>query len=316
MVDLRIRSLQRAFKRRSKDLRRQLYARWVAGPRLARRRDYLMVLNLHQVSPVFAPGINLPGCWTGVERFKSLLAEVQRRFRIVALPAALRDLRAGTLKGECLALTLDDGHRSIETHVVPILTQERIPATFFINTACLGTGTGSWQFLHNYWDHRSPLSQEGSPLRELDGVNVRELRNTGDSRVYNRGREAMERLGPMELAEPVWVSMPFLKGLDPGLFSVGLHGHEHQRFSMMSAAWQKRDLMTNRAQLADLPCYAPLFAIPFGRDGDWSASTRAIAEELGLTVLLAAGGVNDASSDVIRRIPSDNLRLFEILCRA
>ena len=77
MVDLRIRTLHRAFKRRARNLRRRLYASWVAGPRLRKRGNYLMVLNLHQVSPVFEPGINLPGCWTGVDRFKSLLADLQ-----------------------------------------------------------------------------------------------------------------------------------------------------------------------------------------------------------------------------------------------
>ena len=275
-----------------------------------------MVLNLHQVSPVFTPGINLPGCWTGVDRFKSLLADLQRRFHVVALPEALRQIRAGALEGECLALTFDDGHRTLETHVVPILAQERIPATFFINTAYLESGKGSWQFLHNYWAHCSPPSQDESLLSRLDGLTVHELRHTQDSLFYNRGREAMEQLGPMELEEPAWVSPSFLRELDPSLFTVGLHGHEHQRFSMMSAAWQKRDLMTNMEQLADLPCFAPLFAVPFGREGDWAAGTKTIAEELGLTMILAHGGVNDGSHDLIRRIPSDNLRLFEILCRA
>jgi peptidoglycan/xylan/chitin deacetylase (PgdA/CDA1 family) len=147
-------------------------------------------------------------------------------------------------------------------------------------------------------------------------LTVRELRNTQDSLLYNKGREAMERLGPMGLEEPAWVSPAFLRGLDPRLFTVGLHGHEHQRFSMMNADWQKRDLMANLEQLADLPCYAPLFAVPFGRHGDWGIETKEIAEELGLTMLLADGGLNDGPSDLIRRIPSDNLRLFEILCRA
>ena len=101
------------------------------------------------------------------------------------------------------------------------------------------------------------------------------------------------------------VSPEWLSGLDRDLFSIGAHGHEHQRYSMMSPAWQRNDLRENVRRLSAFPAFQPVFAVPFGRAHDWTWETVRIAREEGLEVVMAEGGINLSAGPFYRRISCD-----------
>jgi peptidoglycan/xylan/chitin deacetylase (PgdA/CDA1 family) len=111
------------------------------------------------------------------------------------------------------------------------------------------------------------------------------------------------------------VSTEWLASLDGELFTIGAHGHEHQRFAMMSHEWQRRNLQRNINILSQFRAYRTFFAIPFGRAHDFDAGTLMIAAENQLSVLGADGGINIHYGALIRRIPADSRSVREAIAR-
>jgi peptidoglycan/xylan/chitin deacetylase (PgdA/CDA1 family) len=110
----------------------------------------------------------------------------------------------------------------------------------------------------------------------------------------------------------MYVDWDFLASLNKSLFSVGLHGHEHQRFSMMSPEWQAESIDKNLEILSELDTFEPIFAIPFGRPHDFTRETIQIALQRELRILLANGGVNKSFSVGYDRIPADGRDVLEL----
>lgn len=214
-------------------------------------------------------------------------------------------MREGVLSGRCVALTFDDGDASMAQYVEPYLRNYDLPATFFINSAYLERPKSYWFPILTYLSASAP-----ERLPEELGAAAAQLRTTKDPAYYQRVREQVEDLaGSVPGLESRTVSREWLATLPPELFAIGLHGHEHQRFSMMSAEWQRRDLECNITELSQYTAYRPIFALPFGKSQDGSPETFRIAEELGLDVVLANGGVNLGSEGPWLRVPSDNVAM-------
>lgn len=76
------------------------------------------------------------------------------------------------------------------------------------------------------------------------------------------------------------------------LLTIGLHGHEHQRQSMMIDEWNRANLQTCYDLLSPLPNFVPFYALPFGRLEDWDMRALDDARALGLTLLTHNCGVN------------------------
>jgi peptidoglycan/xylan/chitin deacetylase (PgdA/CDA1 family) len=74
-------------------------------------------------------------------------------------------------EGRCLAVTFDDGFRSVHAHALPVLRALGVPATLFVPTAYMGTGqlmawSGIDQWVDTEWEPElMPCSWE--ELREL-----------------------------------------------------------------------------------------------------------------------------------------------------
>jgi peptidoglycan/xylan/chitin deacetylase (PgdA/CDA1 family) len=275
----------------------------------------LVIVNYHCVTPHYEPSLYGKGCWSSTAQFVAELETLQRHFSILPLHDALAQLRAGTLTGRVAAITLDDGDISLQHHTAALLTRLGIPATFFINSDYLGKPEQDWVSLLR-------LAETGQ-LGRVDGALLergRALRTTTDASFYRATVAELERhLLPLAAPRaPRYVDYPFLAEL-PELLHVGLHGGRHERYAMMPAAWQLEDLARNRARLSPLKNFRPLFAVPFGRPHDWNAATLAASSELGLTMLLADGGINypqaGAPVSTIRRIPADSRAILEILDR-
>lgn len=271
-----------------------------------RHRNFLIVFNWHQVTPKFDPQYHFEGTWTHLDAFAGEVDYLANEYSIVPLHEAIEKLRDGTLRGGCVSLTFDDGDTSMADHVVPLLRQRGLPAMFFINLSDSDEAPPIWPLVLSYL------------LRQTDGTNrptgftveleekARQLRRTTDPKFYNEVRRAVEGLAPLPpSARPKLVTMDWLKSLDGEQFALGAHGREHQRFSMMSAEWQRKNLADNVRFLSQFQAFRPIFAVPFGRPWDWTPETIKIAHDQKLSVVLADGGVNVTSGDYYYRIPSD-----------
>src|SRR5215470_3843791 len=76
---------------------------------LARDRDFLLILNWHQITPRFDPKLHHRYTWTEFKHFASTIDYLVRHFRVVSLSETLKRIKNGNLEGRCVALTFDDG---------------------------------------------------------------------------------------------------------------------------------------------------------------------------------------------------------------
>jgi peptidoglycan/xylan/chitin deacetylase (PgdA/CDA1 family) len=276
-------------------------------------KNKLLVFTLHQSTPIFNQQVNGTYIWSSTELFREQLKYLIDNFPILPLYDAMVSLRSGKLKGTAVAITFDDGDASVANYIAPMLQKLNVPATFFINTAYFpGNKKGYWFNIYNYLKFGTEV-QRSLLSDELISV-VESLRNTKDQEYYRRHCFRFEDFA--EAIEPdvnFYMTMDDVKNLDPKLFTVALHGHEHQRFSMMTKDWQKMNLVKNIEILSAFSSYKPIFAIPFGKPIDWNSDTLDLCKELKLEVAFSNGGINTTKSFGIERLPVDGFDLKNVV---
>jgi peptidoglycan/xylan/chitin deacetylase (PgdA/CDA1 family) len=278
-----------------------------------RHSDFLFVFNWHQISPNFDSSRHHEYTWTRFEDFKVEVDYLRAEFQILPLYEAIDRFKRRCLHGPCVSLTFDDGDISMAEHVLPYMHQHNMPATFFINSAYLdGKRTYWFPVLAYFSANEDARRQANLPDGLLE--KVLQLRRTNDVSFYNEVRSCVEQFASFipNLGSRL-VSTEWLTSLDGEQFTIGAHGHEHQRFSMMLADWQRNDLRENVRHLSQFRAYRPIFAVPFGREYDWTDETLKNASSLGLEVVLADGGVNISPGKVYRRIPADGKKLRPLI---
>jgi peptidoglycan/xylan/chitin deacetylase (PgdA/CDA1 family) len=282
-----------------------------------RNKNFLIIFNWHQVTPDFDPARHYEGTWTSVDVLAREIDYLATEFDIIPLHRGIKELREGGPRGRCVSLTFDDGDQSVAEYVEPLLRQRGLPATFFINSAYFDGNRSAWS-----WILADALRAGQKPTRPLEFTDellekARQLRHTKNRNFYNEVRKQVERLAPLiPSARPRLVSTDWLKSLDGQQLALGAHGHEHQRFSMMSAEWQQSDLLANMRFLSQFHAFRPILALPFGREGDWTEETLRIAHDQGLEVALADGGINTVAGAFFRRIPGDARRVRPLIIAA
>jgi len=290
-------------------------ARWLMNREGIGTQPQLVIFNYHCITPKRDPALYGKGCWTSTEQFASELETLRRYFTILPLDEAIERLRTGAIDDRVASITLDDGDVSLQQHTVEILKRMNVPATLFINSAYLGKPEQDWVTLLR-------LAESGQ-LGEVDSellARARKLRKTEDGTFYRETVAELEEslLPRAQERAPRYVDESFLQSL-PTHIHVGLHGHHHERYAMFSEQQQLAELKANYAALESLPTFRPLYAIAFGRPHDWNAATLKVSETLGLTTLLADGGINFAGEadamKPLKRIPSDGRSVLESLDR-
>ena len=270
-------------------------------------RRGIFCFNYHQVGDRYDPRYHHRYTYTDLSHFRAQLAYLKGRFDLISLVEALTLQERGEIDGRYACITVDDGDRSLRTHTIPVLEELSIPATLFINSAYLKNTGASWVNTYQY------LCNSGLRDRISQDLHARmaEIRGTGDTELYRRTRSEIEELFHLIPIgdRSFFADLDFLKTLNDSLIHVGLHGHEHQRYSMMTPEWQREDLTRNVRALAELPAYRPIFAIPYGRPFDWTHSTIGLCFELGLSFAFANGGRNNGDEVGLRRIPADGKAL-------
>ena len=265
------------------------------------------IFNFHQVSQIYDPTVNYRSTWTNIEEFKRNLNLLKIQYDFIPLTQALRILKEGKPKINYAVLTFDDGHACL-TDVVPILEELNIPATFFINSGYLDDKAYSWVDALNYISDPEKRSIIPQNLIQYSKV----LRRTTDSLEYNKGREFIESyFNQLPKNKKRYLTTDELFSIQNPLISIGLHGYEHQRASMMSESWNRENIRKDIEILAKHPNYVPVYAIPFGRPDDWNEDIIKIALENQLDIMLHNGGYNLHKEVAYNRIAADGLK-FEL----
>jgi peptidoglycan/xylan/chitin deacetylase (PgdA/CDA1 family) len=127
-------------------------------------REASVVVNFHRVNDVTA-GDGLTCSIRDLERYCRFFRSA---FEVVPLRELVARLEQGRSVGGLLAITLDDGYRDSFENAAPVLSRLGLPATFFVTTGFVGTGTVSWWDRHlaespgwMSWDQVRTLRSQG-----------------------------------------------------------------------------------------------------------------------------------------------------------
>jgi len=278
-------------------------------------KNKLIVLTYHQSTPDFDQQQNGQYIWSETGFFEQEMKYLIENFRIVHLMEGIKILRENRIKSTMVSLTFDDGDISVRRYIIPILEKYKIPATFFINSAYLsGDNKGYWFNIFNYFKHGNKDQRE--LITDEIAETAANLRNTTDANYYRNQYQKVEQLGKyFDKNFTFYIDQDFLKNMNRDLFTIGLHGHEHQRFSMMPKDWQRKNIQTNIDLLSGYPAYQPVFAIPFGKPHDWNSDTINICKEFRLEFAFSNGGYNTRHSQGILRIPVDGIKVSKVISK-
>jgi len=128
----------------------------------------MTVLCYHAVQPGWQAPMSMEP-----DMFASHMGWLARHRRVVPLDTAVGSLdRHGRLPGRAVALTFDDGFRSVHQHALEVLTRHGLPVTVFLVAATLGEGGHDVD-----WVDRPP----DSPLETLTVDQIHEMQSLGVS---------------------------------------------------------------------------------------------------------------------------------------
>lgn len=130
-----------------------------------RTRPIGLILLYHRVA---APPTDPQLLSVKPERFAGHLAYLSRHFEVVSLKEFVQRMPKAGTGSRLVALTFDDGYADNLTHAKPILESFKVPATVFVSTAALETGSAFW------WDDLEhlllhPSSLPSSVALDIDG---------------------------------------------------------------------------------------------------------------------------------------------------
>lgn len=227
------------------------------------------------------------------ELFVEHLEALAKHFRPVSLESLVDAAAGGEPIHRGVALTFDDGYRSLLDEVKPALERFGIPATVFIASGYVGSGVDFW------WDALAPITF--SPRRPTTGSElVDDVRVEWDLQPEALYFALYEQLHPLpharrsavleelaKLAEPdasrpqTMSSDEFLELAAGDLVEVGSHTVWHPRLPDFDPPQQLDEIRSGRSDLEQLlgrPVES--FAFPHG---EFTAESIACAREAGFT---------------------------------
>ncbi|MBI1893840.1 MAG: polysaccharide deacetylase family protein [Candidatus Rokubacteria bacterium] len=242
------------------------------------------------------------------EVFERQMRFVARTYRVLILEELVERMRSGGLPRNALAITFDDGYRDVLTHVAPILTKYRAPASVFLATGFIGTAEVPWfdrlamafkltkaTFIATPWGETMSLASDGDRVRGLQRtldalkrLQDEELRRTVDGLLESLGVTEQRNFKGLMLG---WDDVHALMGLG---FAIGAHTVNHPILSRVSLERVRSEIEGSRAMIESACGHRPrAFAYPNGQSGDYTAAVVRLVREAGFTCAVSARfGIN------------------------
>lgn len=173
------------------------------------------------------------------DAFEQQLLFLRRHFSVVPIQTIVEHLEARTSASRReVALTFDDGLRNNATIVYPILERLGVPATFFVCPGLMDRGNWQWPYevrsrigRLSGSERREFASAIGAPDPEPDALEEwmkdRHLDRRCAVEAALRARTPHFAASPEERVAFDTMSWDELRGLDPGLITVGSHTLTH-----------------------------------------------------------------------------------------
>ena len=292
------------------------YRRWL---RRARSRS-LAIVMYHGVTSIPLPIAHW--CQMAAVEFEEQMRFLAHEYVVLPLPEVLRRLRNRKPLPERVAcITFDDGFRNVCTTAYPILQRHHLPATVFVVTSLIGTGSPAWPeliYLAVARTSQSSIDFDGRawPLQTAEHRAIAfacftaRLKTVENSRREQQLTELLAGLGAPSHIEPDsplatmdWTEIQALS--DGGLVTFGSHTHTHPILSRCTEETQRDELRVSRELLLDRLGTADLFAYPNGTRADFAGATKRLLHQLGyICGVSSIPGLNTRTADVyeLRRV--------------
>jgi peptidoglycan/xylan/chitin deacetylase (PgdA/CDA1 family) len=264
--------------------------------------------------------------------FEEQLDFLQRSYHVTGLEEAVSWLRGGAQGPPRVVLTFDDGYSDTYDVAFPALRRRRLPATLFLSTAPLETGSPLWLDRLRALMKLTPAEVFHSPRLGLGPwplASVTDrlealwrlrsyLKPLGAAAVEDTMTELEERLGAETVTAGIprtltWAQVQTM--LKEGV-SLGAHTHRHYIMSRLTAEEARTEVATSIDLIRRrVGVTVTAFAYPNGASEDYTPGTRALLAELGMTcvctTIFGFAGPNDDPLELPRlHTTADTLGLF------
>ena len=204
------------------------------------------------------------------------------------------EIERGSFPRRAVALTFDDGYRSVYDHAFPILRRYDIPATVYIIGGTLEPGRTCWVNRLNRWVHVDPAAAREAVARRWSDLSTREV----STLVW----ESVLRCGPSDIdgllgdAPPEGVSddrihmtVDEVSALAEAGWSIGNHTFSHFNLECLDPVQAEEELMLGFRAIEGLPGTSRSVAYPFGLH---TQTVREIAVRASASSIMEVGGWN------------------------
>jgi peptidoglycan/xylan/chitin deacetylase (PgdA/CDA1 family) len=198
-----------------------------------------------------------------------------------------------------VAITFDDGFRSVYENAMPLLSARAVPATCYLVTDRLDDPSPIWiNELNWYLRRHRPAAMAliarrlGIPRRCSMPVFIRAIIDRYEPRlIAGLLEELRSESGPPEHSQRLHLSRGEIEEMAHRGFRFGNHTATHAVLSLLDDSACHEEISRARATLNGLPGAIDSLAYPFGRSTE---VTSRIARDLGYSTLMDVEGDNDA----------------------
>lgn len=244
----------------------------------AKGEGRLCIVNYHRV--LAAPDPLLESEPT-VDTFRWQMDLLEECFNVLPLDEAIACLTHERMPPRAVAITFDDGYRSVHELAMPILRERKLPATVFVTSGHMDDDSSMWNDVILEAVRRLPcgildLSDIGLKSYVMDDAEQRKLsagRLTEDCKYLPPpGRQAMldrlQNLVNADLRQHLMLTPDMVRDLARNNIEIGGHTVTHPILSRLEDEAAFREIDDNKRSLEKLTGRPiRLFAYPNGKQG-------------------------------------------------
>ncbi len=254
------------------------------------------IVAYHRVGSTYEFPSDVP--MMGSQDFEKQIVYLSRRYRVISLRELGGALNRGaSIPAKTAVITFDDGYRDNYLKAYPILRKHGVPATIFLATGHIDSGTPFWwdrvsYVMHNTAREMVELGQFGTyhfnstTERWLVARTIRErLKDLLDSEKNLVIEELASQLGvdmPSSLNKELFLSWDEIREMSRNGIDFGAHTVNHPTLIGMPLEQARREIVDSQKRIQEnLGRPADTFAYPDGRLLNVNDGIKAILRENG-----------------------------------
>jgi peptidoglycan/xylan/chitin deacetylase (PgdA/CDA1 family) len=256
-----------------------------------------------------------------LDEFAGIIRDLRAHGTPLSMPEVVAYSQArAPWPARAFAITFDDGFRNNHALAAPVLSDLRVPGTFYVTTDFIDSNGASWIDLIEFAVERTPVVRLDVPAIGLSGSWTTP---TEKRALLDRVRHAVKtdrRVDPAEIVAAIW-RQTGVTALDPDpeldqkmswnevralasdpLFTVGGHSHTHRILEFLPQPELEREVETSLSLLgAHLPGRVEHYSYPEGLAHCYSDRVIELLRGHGIRCSPSAEpGVNAPGADLFR----------------